>query len=152
MIRKIITDEKFLTQTSVDANLELITPDSDIIKDLMKIAGENKNQCLCLTANQIGYHERVMVIKTNGGGYAAIINPTIIAKGDSRKKSLESCLSHPGKRIETKRHKEIVLTYHVFDDDGSLVGLKSKFKGLPAVTIQHAINHFDGRCYDKKGA
>ena len=150
MKRKIITDEKFLTQTSVDANIDLITPESDIIKDLMRIAGENKDRCLRLTGNQIGYYERVMVIKTNGGSYAAIINPTIIAECGGRKKSRETCLSHPGKRIETKRYKEIVVTYYVFDDNGALVGLKSKFKGLPAVTIQHAINHFDGRCYDKK--
>lgn len=145
MIRKIITDEKFLTQTSVDANIDLITPESDIIKDLMRIAGENKDRCLRLTGNQIGYYERVMVIKTNGGSYAAIINPTIIAKSGGRKKSRETCLSHPGKRIETKRYKEIVVTYYVFDDNGALVGLKSKFKGLPAVTIQHAIDHFDGK-------
>lgn len=144
MIRKIITDEKFLSQKSVEANLSLITSDSDIIKDLMKVAGENKDMCLCLTGNQIGRYERVMVIKTNGGGYAAIINPTIIAKAGGRKKSREVCLSHPGKRILTKRYKEIVVTYHVFDDDGALVGLKSKFKGLPSVTIQHAMDHFEG--------
>jgi len=144
MTRKIITDEKFLTQKSVDANLDLITPDSDIIKDLMKIARENKESCLCLTGNQIGHYERVMVIKTNAGSYAAIINPTIIAKSGGRKKSREVCLSHHGKRILTKRHKEIVLTYYVFDDAGTLVGLKSRFNGLPAITIQHAIDHFNG--------
>ena len=144
MIRKIITDEKFLTQKSVDANIETITPDSPIIKDLMKVAGENKDQCLALTGNQIGYYERVLVIKTNRGPYAAIINPTIIAKHGGRKKSRETCLSHPGKWTITKRYKEITVTYHVFDDDGALVGLKSKFKGLPAVTLQHAIDHFNG--------
>ena len=144
MIRKIITDPKFLSQKSVEANLATIKQDSPIIKDLMKIAGENKESCLCLTGNQIGHYERVMVIKTNRGPYAAIINPTIIAETGGRAKSREVCLSHPGKRILTKRFKEIVVTYHVFDDDGSLVGLKSKFKGLPAVTIQHAIDHFNG--------
>ena len=111
----------------------------------MKLAKENKESCLCLTANQIGYYERVLVIKTNAGSFAAIINPTIIARVGGRKKSREVCLSHPGKRILTKRYKEIVVTYHVFDDDGALVGLKSKFKGLPAVTIQHAIDHFEGK-------
>lgn len=144
MNRKIITNEKFLTQTSVDANLATIKQDSPIIEDLMKVAGENKDNCLCLTGNQIGYLERVMVIKTNGGEYAAIINPTIIAESGGRKKSRETCLSRPGQRVIAKRYKEIVVTYHVFDDDGSLVGLKSKFKGLPAVTIQHAIDHFKG--------
>ena len=144
MIRKIITDEKFLTQKSVEANIKSIGPDSPIIKDLMKIAEENKEYCLCLTGNQIGYYERVLVIKTNAGSWAAIINPTIIAKHGGRKKSREICLSHPGKRILTKRYKEITVTYHVFDDDGVLVGLKSKFKGLPAVTLQHAIDHFEG--------
>ena len=144
MIRKIITDEKFLSQKSVDVNIKTISIDFPIIKDLMKIATDNKENCLCLTGNQIGHYERAMVIKTNGGGYAAIMNPTIIARSGGRAKSRETCLSHPGKRILTKRHKEIVVTYHVFDDDGTVVGLKSKFKGLPAVTIQHAINHFDG--------
>ncbi len=144
MIRKIITDEKFLSQKSVEANIETITPDSPIIKDLLKVAGDNREGCLRLTGNQIGHYERVAVIKTNGGGYAAIINPTIIARAGGRKKSTETCLSHPGKRISAKRDKEIVITYYVFDDDGSLVGLKSKFKGLPAITIQHIIDHFDG--------
>ena len=145
MIRKIITDKKFLSQKSVEANLKIITPDSPIIKDLIKVAEENKDYCLCLTGNQIGYYERVMVIKTNGGSYAAIINPTIIAECGGRKKSRETCLSHPGKRMETKRYKEIVVTYYVFDGNGALVGLKSKFKGIPAVTIQHAIDHFNGK-------
>ena len=145
MNRKIITDEKFLTQKSVETNLKTIKHDSPIVKDLMKIAGENKDNCLCLTGNQIGCHERVMVIKTNGGGYAAIINPTIIARSGGRARSRETCLSLPGKRILAKRDKEIVVTYHVFDDNGTLVGLKSKFKGLPAVTIQHAIDHFNGK-------
>ena len=144
MIRKIIIDEKFLSQNSVDANIETITPDSPIIKDLMRVANENKEGCLRLTGNQIGHYERVAVIKTNGGTYAAIINPTIVAKSGGRKKSEETCLSHPGKRIPAKRYKEIVITYYVFDDNGALVGLKSKFNGLPAITIQHIINHFDG--------
>jgi peptide deformylase len=144
MNRKIITDEKFLTQTSVEANLAIIKQDSPIIQDLIKVAEENKDYCLCLTGNQIGYYEKVLVIKTNAGSWAAIINPTIIAKHGGRKKSRELCLSHPGKRIITKRYKEITVTYHVFDDDGKLIGLKSKFKGLPAVTIQHAIDHFNG--------
>ena len=144
MIRKIITDPELLTQKSVEANIKTIKQDSPIIQDIMKLAEENKDNCLCLTANQIGYYERVLVIKTNRGPYAAIINPTIIAKHGGRKKSREICLSHPGKRILTKRYKEITVTYHVFDDDGALIGLKSKFKGLPAVTLQHAINHFDG--------
>ncbi|MCK5601342.1 peptide deformylase [Candidatus Pacearchaeota archaeon] len=145
MIRKIITNPEFLKQQSVEANIETIKQDSPIIKDLMRIAGENKDSCLCLTGNQIGYYERAMVIKTNAGSYAAIVNPTIIAKVGGRKKSREICLSHPGKRILTKRYKEIVVTYHVFDDDGALIGLKSKFKGLPAITIQHAIDHFGGK-------
>ena len=145
MIRKIITDPKFLTQKSCEANLETIKHDSPIIKDLMKLAEENKDYCLCLTGNQIGYYEKVLVIKTNAGSWAAIINPTIIAKTGGRKKSREMCLSHHGKRILTKRYREIVVTYHVFDDDGALVGLKSKFKDLPAITIQHAIDHFDGK-------
>ena len=144
MIRKIITDEKLLTQKSVEANIETITPDSPIIKDLMKVASENKEDCLCLTGNQIGHYEKVLVIKTNAGSYAAIVNPTIIAKSGGRAKSREACLSHPGKRILTKRKKEIWVTCYVFDDDGALVGLKSKFKDLPAVTIQHAVDHFNG--------
>ena len=144
MIRKIITDAELLTQKSVEANIKTIKQDSPIIKDLTKLAEENKEYCLCLTGNQIGYYERVLVIKTNAGTWAAIINPTIIAKVGGRKKSREVCLSHPGKRILTKRYKEVVITYHVFDDDGNLIGLKSKFKGLPAVTIQHAIDHFNG--------
>lgn len=144
MIRKIITDPKLLTQKSVNTNIKTIKQDSPIIKDLIKIAQENEDHCLCLTANQIGYYEKVLVIKTNAGGYSTIINPTIIATAGGRKKSREICLSHPGKRILTKRYKEIVVTYYVFDDDGALTGLKSKFKGLPAVTIQHAIDHFNG--------
>lgn len=145
MIRKIIIDPKLLTQKSVEANIETIKQDSPIIKDLIKIAQENKDKCLCLTGNQIGYLEKVMVIKTNAGSYAVIINPTIIAKHGGREKSREVCLSHPGKMTIAKRHKEITLTYYVFDNDGTLIGLKSKFKGLPAVTIQHAINHFKGK-------
>ena len=144
MIRKIITDPELLKQKSVETNIKTIKQDSPVIKDLMKLAKENNDYCLCLTGNQIGYLERVLVIKTNAGEYAAIINPTIIAKHGGRKKSRETCLSHPGKRILTKRYKEITVTYHVFDDDGTLVGLKSKFKGLPAVTIQHAVDHFNG--------
>lgn len=151
MIRKIITNPDLLTQKSVEANIETIKQDSPVIKDLMRVAGENKDNCLCLTGNQIGYYERVLVIKTNAGKYATIVNPTIIAKSEGRKKGWEACLSHPGKRMRIKRYKEITVTYYVFDDDGALVGLKSKFKGLPAVTIQHAINHFEGKISGKRG-
>jgi len=94
-----------------------------------------------LAANQIGLTKRVAVMNPTGEkkDELVLINPQIIKKIGNISME-EGCLSVPGLNAEVKRASEVEVEY--MDLSGKQI--RTNFKGLSAIIVQHEIDHLDG--------
>lgn len=97
-----------------------------------------------LAANQFGHDCSAAVIRdTETGDITELINPMItFAEGPTSLKK-EGCLSIPGLEFDIPRHEQVEVAY--LDRHG--VSHKAAFDGEIAHTIQHEIDHLEGRLY-----
>lgn len=136
----IITLEEFLEKKSAPVDLENdLKRVKKIIREMEVTAEAHKKKCLGLAANQIGYLDRIFIIKQDGK-WRPIINPHIIARSKERKQMTEFCLSRP---TGSKVKRNVWVTVDFLTLDGKLK--REKFKGLPARVVQHEMDHFEGR-------
>ena len=104
MVKEIVKDVMFLSQKAEKA----IKEDKDIASDLLDTLKANKNRCVGLAANMIGYNKAIICV--SGGLYDFImINPIITNKSEEYQTE-EGCLSLIGER-KCKRYKEIEVDY-----------------------------------------
>jgi peptide deformylase len=97
-----------------------------------------------LAAPQVGVSLRVCVMdvaakEDQGPSLLALINPEIVEReGDVTYE--EGCLSFPGLNVEVKRAARVKV--QALDKEGAPVELE--LEGLPAICVQHEIDHLDG--------
>lgn len=133
MVKEIVKDTMFLSQNAEKATEK----DKYIAKNLLDTLKANKDRCVGLAANMIGYNKAIICV--SGGLYDFVmINPTITNKtGEYQTK--EGCLSLIGER-ECKRYKEIEVDYL----DIKFNKKHGKYEGFVAQIIQHEIDHTNG--------
>jgi len=150
MIRVILTEpNKILrTKSAPVAGEKIKTPEfqtliSDMLETMKKADGVG------LAANQIGETLRVIIatlspapplIKGRLGGVQPLINPEIISHSLLKTDSEEGCLSVPGKWGFVRRFKSVKIK--ALDRNGKEV--RMNLKGLPAIVLQHEIDHLNG--------
>ena len=111
--------------------------DKYIAQDLLDTLKANKDRCVGLAANMIGYNKAIICI--SGGIYDFImINPSITNKKEEYQTE-EGCLSLIGER-KCKRYKEIEVEYM----DINFNKQHGKYNGFIAEIIQHEIDHTNG--------
>ena len=133
MVKPIIKDVFFLGQKS-----ELSTKDDvDIITDLQDTLLANREHCVGMAANMIGYKKRTIIVSI-GITTMIMINPEITKKSGEYETE-ESCLSLTGKR-KTKRYQTIEVKFY----DKNFKLQNQKFTGFIAQIIQHECDHLDG--------
>lgn len=93
-----------------------------------------------LAANQIGVLKRVIVFHV-GSTKQTLINPEIVKTHPRTCRSVEGCLSYPGKRVSMLRHKTV--TVKGFDENWLPVSLSGS--STVAFCIQHEIDHLNGK-------
>lgn len=133
MVKDIVKDVMFLSQKAEIATKE----DKYIANDLLDTLKANKDRCVGLAANMIGYNKAIICV--SGGLYDFImINPVITDKiGEYQ--TQEGCLSLIGER-KCKRYKEIEVDYL----DINFNKQHGKYTGFVAEIIQHEIDHTNG--------
>lgn len=94
-----------------------------------------------LAANQVGLNMRVFTMEV-GDTKRTMVNPEIV-DGSGQVYFPESCLSFPGivKKVQRKYKVKVW-----FQDPAGRVH-KEWFEGLPAVCIQHELDHLDGKTF-----
>lgn len=144
MVQKIKTRGKILTDGA-----EVIDPkrEKDLVHQIvidLKDTIRDKNLTY-LTAPQIGYSKRILVINFNGD-LRTFINPIITGmKGFTFQQ--ETCNSIPKKRFVVPRASKVDVMYTT-----PLGQYQSRtLLGLAATTIQHAIEHLDGTLISLNG-
>ena len=133
MNKPIVTDVIFLRQKA-DITTE---NDTNVIRDLEDTLAVNRERCVGMAANMIGYKKRTIIVSM---GFMNLImnNPVILSKSGEYETE-EGCLSLIGTR-KTKRYKEIEVEYQ----DKNFKQQKQKFSGFPAQIVQHEMDHLEG--------
>lgn len=106
-----------------------------------------------LAAPQVNVLKRIIVIQYRAETEAEeeleptryitykMVNPVIIEKSPLKQTDKEGCLSVPGEQISVERHESIVVTF--LNENG--IEQKLSLNGLPAIIVQHEIDHLDGK-------
>ena len=133
MIKPIMRDAFFLNQKS-----EVATKvDLPIAADLEDTLKANREHCVGMAANMIGYRKRIIIVAT-GLADLVMINPVITEKSEPYETE-EGCLSLPGVR-KTTRYKKITVRYL----DKKFAEHTQSFSGYIAQIIQHECDHLEG--------
>ncbi len=109
----------------------------EILKDM--VTTMRKNNGIGLAAPQVGLDMQLAVVDA-GEGLLKITNPSIVKK-EGLDIMDEGCLSVPSVPVKVKRPKTITVEYT--DEWGKIN--KKIFHGLTAKTMQHEIDHLNGR-------
>ncbi len=138
MIQPIITDKEYLSIPCIDCEdpkmIDLI------VQDLLDTAEANKENCIGLAANQIGYSFRIFVVLTVKG-YAPFINPEVVCLFGGVKKYYEACLSRPDEKpVRVRRHKRIKIRLQDGKGGEALIAAD----GIMGRCIQHELDHCNG--------
>ena len=143
----IVKDKAALTKPCSNVSL---SEGIEIGEKLVELVKSNENEWVGLAANQIGIDARVCAVALQGnfkGTYQYFVNPKIINTSSETFEFLEGCLSFPGKRIPTKRYREITVIADNLSEGSSVVFYADPAKydlQLEAACIQHEIDHLDG--------
>ncbi len=134
MIKEIVKDKFLLSLKSEPATKN----DASIITDLIDTIEANKDRCVGMAANMIGYNKTILIYLDENNKYEIMVNPEIINKIIPYK-VMEGCLSHTGQK-EAVRYKKIKVKYL---DKNFKVKIKT-FTEFTAEIIQHEMDHFEG--------
>lgn len=133
MVKEIVKDVMFLSQKAEKATEK----DKYIANDLLDTLKANKDRCVGLAANMIGYNKAIICV--SGGIYDFIMINPVITYTNGEYKTEEGCLSLIGER-ECKRYKEIEVDYL----DMYFRKQHGRYTGFVAEIIQHEIDHTNG--------
>ena len=133
MVKEIVKDVMFLSQKAERATEK----DKYIANDLLDTLKANKDRCVGLAANMIGYNKSIICV--SGGIYDFIMINPIITYKSGEYKTEEGCLSLIGER-ECKRYKEIEVDYL----DINFNKQHAKYSSFIAEIIQQEIDHTNG--------
>lgn len=93
---------------------------------------------LGLAAPQVGVSWRIIVVKDLG----ILINPKIISTEGTQLQE-EGCLSSPGIFAKVRRALRVVVEYQDINNNQQTISAC----GLPAVILQHEIDHLNGKLF-----
>lgn len=131
---KINKDIFFLAQKAMPASKD----DIEIARKLKTALEENRERCVGMAANMIGYNKAIIVFEDEDK-IQIMLNPKIISSSKEYYKEKEGCLSLEGKR-ETKRYKKIKVEYDDLDFNKRI----KTYTDFTAQIIQHEIDHLNG--------
>lgn len=133
MIKPIVRDAFFLNQKSESAT----KADLPISQDLEDTLRANRDRCVGMAANMIGYRKNIIIVAAGLADFV-MINPSITDKAEPYETE-EGCLSLPGTR-KTTRYRHITVRYM----DKKFEEHTQSFSGYIAQIIQHECDHLEG--------
>jgi peptide deformylase len=137
-VREIVTDYDVLSERCDEFDLAKKNKDVQNIVLCLKNTIRANDGMLGLSANQIGFDKRVVVLNFNND-LRTFVNP-IITRVDGYELSRETCHSIPNKTFIRMRNSRIWVTYQT-----PLGKIESvELNGVAAKVMQHHIDHLDG--------
>lgn len=99
-----------------------------------------------ISANQVGFDRRVVVIKPKDKEPFALFNPEIINNSIDSVIDKEGCLSFPDLYLSIKRPDSVTVKYFDKTKKECIINLA----GYDARCLQHEMDHIDGICFTSK--
>ena len=149
---------KKLREVSVEEGMGIAT-------ELFQILNK-RGDGIGLAANQVGIDAQVAVVNVREP--LVLINPKIISK-EVEIPFYEGCLSYPGKGVNTKRYRDVIISTEQSESDWYFSGAQvpkdgkgswekeqsnnenAQLRVLESVCVQHEIDHLNGVvCMDRK--
>ena len=149
---------KKLREVSVEEGMAIAT-------ELFQILNQ-RGDGIGLAANQVGIDAQVAVVNVREP--LVLINPKILSK-EVEIPFHEGCLSYPGKGVNTKRYRDVIISTEQSESDWYFSGAQAPTDGkgswekeqsksqdaqlrtLESVCVQHEIDHLNGVvCMDRK--
>lgn len=137
-VRDVVTDYDILSERCDEFDLAKKGKDVQNIVLCLKNTIRANDGMLGLSANQIGFDRRIIVLNFNND-LRTFVNP-IVTRVDGFELSRETCHSIPGKTFIRMRNSRIWVTYQT-----PLGKIESvELNGVAAKVMQHHIDHLDG--------
>ena len=133
MIKPIVRDIFFLGQKSEPAT----KADLQIGRDLQDTLRANRERCVGMAANMIGYKKNIIIV--NMGFIDVVMFNPVITKKDTPYETEEGCLALDGVR-PTTRYEYIEGDYYDF----AWKKQRQKLSGWTAQICQHEMDHLAG--------
>ena len=134
MVREIIRDPLILAKPGDPAaGMDVL-----IARDLMDTLEANRDRCVGMATNMIGFSKRIIAVR-DGVIQFVMFNPVIIRK-EGAFEAEEGCLSLEHTR-KTTRYQRITVAYQ----DQLLRKKQGVYEGWTAQIIQHEVDHLEGR-------
>lgn len=134
MIKEIVKDTAFLCQKSTPATAD----DLYIGQDLRDTLAANKDRCVGMAANMVGYLKNIIIFEDSDSSVKVMYNPKLVKKSVPYK-AVESCLSLEGERPTTRYRK---ITVRFFDE--KFKRCEKSYTDFTAQIIQHELDHLQG--------
>ena len=135
----LIHPDEQLRLHSTDVDVENIADKKlqQLIDDMIETMHESKG--IGLAAPQVDVQKRLIIVKMDDG-VKAFINPVITSRSLRKVIGEEGCLSVPGIHGMVQRNKRVAV--EAYDRHGEKIEVR--VDGLPAIILQHEIDHLDG--------
>lgn len=116
---------------------EIVTPNEDNAELIDEMFETMKDiQGLGLAANQLGISKQIFVMHR-----MVVINPQILRRSQEHIVMIEGCLSFVGRKVRTRRSKEIDVAFY----DRDFNEVTKTLYDLDAVIFQHEHDHMRGK-------
>lgn len=106
----------------------------------------NENRGIGISANQVNFDKRAIVIAPRDKEPFAMFNPKVLKVDTNEEIGQEGCLSFPHLYLSVKRPKNIVVEY-IDKNRQSCIML---FTDIDSRCVQHELDHLDGICFTSK--
>ena len=133
----IVTDINVLRKKNELVKIEEI---AELISLLESELASSLTPGVGLAAPQIGINKSIAIVRLRIDEFEEnydLVNPVILDKRQGFTNKNEACLSLPGKLVNTKRYKEILVRDELHPAGFVVVG-------FPAVVLNHEIDHLEG--------
>ena len=126
-------------------------PIQDINKDIKKLIEDMfetmyNAKGVGLSAIQVGYPLRLIVMDIDGESPKYFINPKISQFSEISYINKEGCLSFPGKFLDIQRPYSCVVNYRNIKNKRK----RDECKGFYSICIQHEMDHLNGILFEDK--
>lgn len=136
-----------LLKRCVEVNPSDIPAYAEFIEEMIQTMYDHNG--VGLSANQVEYTMRIMVIDASGKREQlyVLINPEIVDHSSTKGTKPEGCLSYPNHYVQKERYDWVRVKY--LNQAG--VERIRRFRGTSAIIIQHELDHLNGIPFIKQG-
>ena len=136
----VLLNNKALRQVAIPVDeVSVLFVNETLLPKMIEVMKSEKG--MGLAANQIDDPHSVFILDTNGE-LGIYLNPEILECSDEIVYD-EGCLSIPGATAKVKRFNKLKLKYQ----DEKLETKEIDLEGIPAIAVQHEVDHLQGMLY-----